>query len=475
MPGLKNDLFALQEDPSAKVRFQLLCTLGNINDDVSETIRQKLLMNDIEDKWMQVAALTSSSGKELALIENAIHHLPGKVSAGKTLFFQNCAAVIGLSQRITDIKKLMQFATSGNSPASAWWQAACLEGLSKSLKIRGLPATDLATERKLLLSKFSSNTYPAVRAASLDLLSLVPIQKNGEWNDVIKSARSVAGNKQADINYRNDALRLIGLENNPADTTLVEQIIIPAEPETLQQTALYTCNKLSEKAATACIMRNWKNLTHDVRDAAMKIFLSSSNNMNVLLDAVEQKQIQSVSISWPQMVHLMNNDDMTIRDRARKLLTTTEDRNIVYKKYEPALSLKGDAKNGLLVFQRVCSNCHQVSGEYGKAFGPDLASIRNRDAQFIMDDILNPNRSIADRYEIWTIVKKSGDKLSGIIASETPSAITLHTIIAQEIIVARNEIKTIEVSETSGMPAGLEAAVSIQEMADILSFLKNIH
>ena len=176
------------------------------------------------------------------------------------------------------------------------------------------------------------------------------------------------------------------------------------------------------------------------------------------------------------MVQLMQDDSVTVRNRARNLLANgIEDRDVVYKKYEPALSMRGDAKNGLMVFQRVCTTCHQVGGQYGKAFGPDLSSIRNRDAQFIMADILNPNRSIADKYEMWTITKKNGEKLSGIIASETPAAITLHNIGAQEIIVSRSDIKTLEASETSAMPVGLEASVSIKEMADILAFLKNIH
>jgi hypothetical protein len=32
-----------------------------------------------------------------------------------------------------------------------------------------------------------------------------------------------------------------------------------------------------------------------------------------------------------------------------------------------------------------------------------------------------------------------------------------------------------ESSETSAMPGGLEASVSVKEMADILAFLKNIY
>jgi putative heme-binding domain-containing protein len=269
---------------------------------------------------------------------------------------------------------------------------------------------------------------------------------------------------------------VLALEKNNKDAHLLEQLITPTEPESIQQTALRTYNKVSGKDAGTFIIRNWKNLSPGVRDVAIEVMLSSPDNMNMLLDAVQKGSVQSTAISWPRKVHLMSNDNITIRDRARKLLANeTEDRDAVYKKYEPALSMKGDAKNGLLVFQRVCSTCHMVGGQYGKAFGPDLVSIRNRNAQFIMADILNPNRSIADNYEMWTIVKKNGEKLNGIIAAETPGAITLHNIGAQEIIISRSDIKTMEASQISAMPVGLEASVSVKEMADLLAFLKNIH
>ena len=42
----------------------------------------------------------------------------------------------------------------------------------------------------------------------------------------------------------------------------------------------------------------------------------------------------------------------------------------------------------------------------------------------------------------------------------------------QQTTIARNDIKTMEASETSAMPSGLESAISIKEMADLLAFLK---
>ncbi|CAA9495381.1 MAG: hypothetical protein AVDCRST_MAG96-1708 [uncultured Segetibacter sp.] len=477
-PQLENELLSLHSDADAKVRYQLLCTLGDLNDTGAEAVKQKLLLRDIEDKWIQIAALSSSYKKEYALLVNSVPELSKRPSDGKASFFRNCAEIIGLSQNADEIKSLIRQATRSNSSSSGWWQAACLDGLTKGISVKGHPSADFSGEKSLLLSKFDEKAPVLVRTASLNLLSVLGLQKDESWNAALTKAKAVATSTAANVAYRKDALQLIMLDKEHSNEyhALFKKLITPHEPESLQQAALTAYNKLSPDSAAASIIRNWKNLTYGVRDAAMNVFLSSVGNMNLLLDAVKKNEIQSTSISWPRMVQLMNNDDAGIRRRARELLAgNMESRDEVYKKYQPALALKGDATNGLKIFEKTCTACHQAGGMYGYAFGPDLASIRNRDAQFIMADILNPNRAIADRYEMWNIVKKNGEKLSGIISSETSAAITVRNMARQETVISRNDIKTMEASKTSAMPAGLEASVSVKEMADLIAFLKNIH
>ena len=128
---------------------------------------------------------------------------------------------------------------------------------------------------------------------------------------------------------------------------------------------------------------------------------------------------------------------------------------------------------GAVVFKNICSLCHQINGANGRAFGPDLATIRNRDKQFILADILDPNRSIADGYELWKIERTNGETLSGIISSETSITLTVRFASGHERTVPRNEIVKLEAIETSAMPRGLENAVSMEEMADLIAFIKS--
>jgi putative heme-binding domain-containing protein len=195
--------------------------------------------------------------------------------------------------------------------------------------------------------------------------------------------------------------------------------------------------------------------------------------MHSLLDAVATGRIKAAAINWPRQVRLMNNDDLRVRDHARRVLTTpdTGDRQQVVERYKAALEAGGDAVHGEKIFDRACRQCHQIQGK-GVNFGPDLASIRNREPQFILADILHPNRSIADAYEFWSVTLKNGSAVSGLIASETSTSVTLKDLAGQTRTIPRSDIVSLQSSDVSVMPEGLENSVNVEQMRDLLAFLK---
>ena len=473
MPELENVLTAMQNDSDPKVRYQLVCTLGLLKTKSAESAKQMIMLADIEDKWVQIAALAASPGMEWALMEKVKNSPSNRQSEGRQLFFLNTGAVIGLSGRETDMKKLIQTATVSQPAKEAWWKAALLEGLLKGLTAKGNTELKTVAEKNMLLSLFNPGTDPALRRAGLRLLSVLGVEKMAETSAIMKTAAIVAADRQTDALYREDALLLLSLQPGLASEDFLHKLISPSEPENLQKMAVRTLFRQSGTKACTSILQSWTKLTPGVRDVAMDQFLVSPENMNILLDAVQKGEVQSSTIGWRRMVDLMNNDDRLIRERSRKLLASAmENRDEAYRKFEPSLNLAGDAVKGSAVFKQNCALCHQVGGTFGTAFGPDLASIRNRDAQFILADIINPNRSIADGYENWVVTFQDGRKQRGIISSENSSAMTLREAGGMETTIQRSQIQTIEADKTSAMPPGLEANLSIQQMADLLEYLK---
>src|SRR5690606_20430005 len=134
--------------------------------------------------------------------------------------------------------------------------------------------------------------------------------------------------------------------------------------------------------------------------------------------------------------------------------------------------MKGSMEAGKTVFQNICAVCHRMGEETGSAFGPDLASLKNRRPASIMADILDPNLSIADGYDLWSVEMRDGEILQGIISSETPTAVSLRNAGGQETAISRRDIKTLKVMEMSAMPVGLEGNISHQEMVDLLAYIR---
>ena len=89
-----------------------------------------------------------------------------------------------------------------------------------------------------------------------------------------------------------------------------------------------------------------------------------------------------------------------------------------------------------------------------------------------MANILTPNQSIASGCDLWSVELSSGETIQGIIASETPGAITLRNTGSPERTIKRQDIKSLKALTMSAMPTGLEKQISMQQMADLLAFLK---
>jgi putative heme-binding domain-containing protein len=192
----------------------------------------------------------------------------------------------------------------------------------------------------------------------------------------------------------------------------------------------------------------------------------------MLLRAIETGRIQSSEVSWGRKVGLMVNSDEVLRNKARQLFTKTNDDEI-NRTYRAALEKKGDAIKGKNIYQQQCALCHQVRGKIGVTLGPDLGTIHNWSKDAILSNILAPNQSISSGYELWDVALNNGESIQGIIASETPGAITLRNVGTAEKTISRQDIKSIEALSMSIMTEGLEKQISVDEMADLLAFLKS--
>ncbi len=148
------------------------------------------------------------------------------------------------------------------------------------------------------------------------------------------------------------------------------------------------------------------------------------------------------------------------------------DRKQVLADYQVALTLKADPRRGQAVFKKNCAVCHRI-GELGVNVAPDIADSRTKTPPQLLTDILQPNRAIDANYVSYSIVTTDGLALTGIVVSETASSITIKQPENKVVTLLRKDIDEFRSNGVSLMPVGLEKNIPPQDMADVISFIKN--
>lgn len=470
-PELATALQSFPIDANAKVRFQLLATLGYINTPQAGQTREEILFKDLDDPWVQIVALTATSAQNGALMDAVLKRYKPGIPAYASLV-ERLSTMAGRSGDTTAIKTLINKSLTTSSPQSAGWQGAALKGLSEGIPGKKI-AAELLPEKKKLLHAAFNNPSVSVRQGSFRLLKRIGLPSGQASNAAMQSALRVALNQKSDTEKRKEAIDFLAFENPAKHESALKKLISAKEPMAIQMAALNTLSAIPDETVSHYLLEQWANLTPQLRNTAINTFTVNDRRIKLLLDGLEQGIIDQTSIGWPRSVGLMAQANESLRNRSRKLLTAKDDkRQTIVKKYSDALTLTGHADKGRSVFEKNCAVCHQIGGRDGISFGPDLGTIRNRRPESIMGDILDPNLSIADGYDLWTIELHSGESVQGLISSETPNAITINNHGGQKTVIDRKNIKSLKALGMSSMPAGLEAEIDQQQMADLLAFIK---
>jgi putative heme-binding domain-containing protein len=213
--------------------------------------------------------------------------------------------------------------------------------------------------------------------------------------------------------------------------------------------------------------------TPQLRDEVLSAMLSSGQHLPGLLAALEAEIVPTSAIDSLRRKRLTDHRDPAIRDRAAKLFAAGQpgDRAKVYEEYKSVLALSPDPENGRQAFKKACAGCHRLDRE-GSPVGPDLFGIRNQPKEAILLHILIPEAEITPGFAAYALETKSGRVLTGLIASETPTSVTIRQQLGKEETVLRSDIEQLVSSKLSLMPQALEKSLTRQELADLVAYLK---
>lgn len=273
------------------------------------------------------------------------------------------------------------------------------------------------------------------------------------------------------------AKRLVGLQDNSDTIQMVLAQVTTLTPPALASGFINALGDSRNSVVGEKVVEHWMQLSPAIRRNALAVLMRRGEWAMALLDAIDKQQINKGDLAADHWSQLKQNPNRAVARRAERLAeitaTVSADREAIVKKFLPLAKERGDAARGKEVFTANCATCHTINGQGGKV-GPDLTGIGAKDRAEVLTDILDPNRSVEANYRNWSVTTKDGETFSGRLEAETQTSVEILDTTGQKHIVQRKDISSLEGSQLSIMPVGLEA-LPPDDLKNLLEYLAQSH
>jgi putative membrane-bound dehydrogenase-like protein len=441
------------DDPDGRVRFALALVLGDWPFPDTLPMLAKLASADCEDRWMRLAVASAAPSKATPVVLRLLDPSKSSASPARQLLIRELASIIGARKDPGNTLKLIVIAARPGVRMAPDHLAAIV-GLADGLERRG--ATLISVGAELTASKKDLELWPK------------------DVDHIVNAARIIAGDAKAQTAHRLMAIRVASQGTWPTARAILLPLLNEAPELEIRLAALRSIAAHGDREVPALLLKLWPSASPPVRREILEAMLRRPERIGLLLDEIDAKRVKASELDAVRTRQLVQHADPKIRERAKKLLQENlpADRQAALTQYRAALDLKGDAKRGQEIFKKNCATCHRVAG-IGTDVGPDIADTRTKTLPALLTDIILPNQAIDNNYINYLVSTKDGRVLTGILAAETATSVTLKRAEGQTDVVLRKDIEDITSTGVSLMPDGLEKNISVPEMADLLRFLKD--
>ena len=256
----------------------------------------------------------------------------------------------------------------------------------------------------------------------------------------------------------------------------IEELLSGEQPSSIQLAALAALDQFDEPSTGDLVLQHWSTMTPRVQTRAIDFLFAKTDRAKALLTALQNSQLKTALVRRSQIERIAKNWP-ELQDLAKQVLSSMApkvSRRSIVERYEPSLDQSGNIERGRKIFEKQCAVCHQLEGK-GFALGPNLATMKARGAEAILLNVLDPNLEVNPQYVSYTALLKSDRIITGMISSETSTAVTFTKQQDQSTTVLREEIETLQSSGVSIMPEGFEKQLSQQDMADLIDYLMSFN
>lgn len=447
------------EETDERVRFRLALDLSGRSTDtvIERKALVRLLDRGVEDPWLRTAVCTMKSDPPQILLSDILDRWMTlkKLPAGGAELIEQLSEIVAVqldpkpSQLL--LSKIVGFRIADDPNGSIEVAAAGVRGI-------GLGASRRSTTLSVLRREMNS-------AEQTQLADLFKVQQKIVQDTYEHEARR-------SIAIR--AIRTLAFGEPSESMDVLLNLAISGHEVPIRLAALEALTKIASPDVSARILQVYESQTPTIRRAMLDLLLSNEQNVTALLTALERNQLNLSEIDPVRQTRLSKYPVKSLSVRAEKLFSSSvsSDREAVIAKYQSATTEKGDALKGKAIFEKNCVSCHRIAN-FGTNVGPDIGDTRDKLPSYLLANILDPNRVVDANYFGYVLVTKNGKSFTGLIKAETSTSITIRMPEGKEETILRSDIEDLKTSGQSLMPVGLEKTIDVQQMTDLITFLKN--
>lgn len=281
----------------------------------------------------------------------------------------------------------------------------------------------------------------------------------GQWEPAVRSA----------------ALQTLIQSDAPGMREVCEELLADQHVNLLAARGL---SQFDEPEIGQRLVDRYRNFRSPIRPQVMSMLVSRKSFARAMLQAIEQGKIPAKDLSAFQVRQIKSFGDPQLTQLIGRVwgdLRTTP-REIQNKidelKNSLQVSLSGEAQlgNGRRLFKKLCQNCHRLFGE-GEQIGPDLTGSNRNNIDYLLSNVVDPSAIVAKDFRMTILLTTDNRIFNGLVIDETDRTLSLQTA-TEKLSFDKKKIQSQKVTEKSPMPDGLLDTLSIDEIRDLVHYLR---
>lgn len=274
---------------------------------------------------------------------------------------------------------------------------------------------------------------------------------------------------------RAEAVRQLAVLRAPETIPLLLNVVRKDGSDAVRTEAARALGAFDRPNIATELVSTWKDYKPGTRSEVVNTLAGRKEWAKALLQAMADKKIDRADVTDNAILRIQAFNDKDLNALIEKAWGRTRSTpadlaKLIDKTRDSLYEAPASFARGRTVFESNCAKCHKFDGK-GAEVGPALEGA-GRDIEYILGNVLDPNRVIGAPYFLRTAVLLDETVVQGVLAEEDDTSITLKLENAVLRKIKKADLAgPVRVAEKSLMPEGLGYNMTAQDFRDLTRYL----